>query len=251
MAARLGSGGYRLAFLHNRCLTCIHLTPHHMTMRRSSRTTWPLLLLLGWMFHLRLVGQHQVKVLEGFGMVLVEEGRPPSLIGCLPANIVAWHSHERHVFFTTSMDIPLDKIEAFSCFYQLDVVEVNQISSYQPWGAQWFYRERGIGDYAVDTVGIPAFQASRDALRPPGNVHWWFGDQQGWENSFRARVDFFACTLHVIYLEDRGYGDCDGNLRMIPQYAILPHPDNRTTYLCSELMPLFLKVPKPYFPWEH
>jgi hypothetical protein len=198
------------------------------------------------LFSPRLAAQHPVIRLEGYMMNLISEGQPRGRMG---RPYIERYEVE-HRFFLTSLDIPWEEMGAFSCFYKLDLKEINHL--YQTDHYDGAHADRiGVGYYHLDTVGIASLRKPLPSdPQPKPNIqnldHRAYLDQ-----SPRARVDFYKCSFWVVYLEDHGYGDCDGELRLIPQYGYLDHPDNRWHYLCSMVMPVFLKLPQLYRPWEH
>ncbi len=203
-------------------------------------------LLLMLLIPFELVAQHAVIRLEGYLMELISEGQPRNNLG----NAYIKRDEDKHRFFLTSMDIPWESMAAFSCFYKLNLIEINDVDLINRYNNEPVYR-LGTGHYHLDTIGITSLQKPLQSDKVSIPTLRNLDNREYLDKSSHARVDFFRCSIWVIYLEDYGYGDCDGNLRKIPQYGIIKHSDNHWYYLCSMVMPVFLKLPKPYRAYEH
>ncbi len=207
-----------------------------------------MILILMPLLAVKLQAQHQVVRLDGYLMNLKDEGRVEWLHNGHKDFIR--HEPDRR-FFVTSLDLPWEELRAYSCFYQLDVKEIRNVSfvnspplyAYQGW--------RGRDNPKLDTTGNIALRNLLQQAHPIDSINESISAIDHLEKSLHARVDIYKCSIWVVYLGEHDYGDCDGNLRKIPWYGLIPNVGNYQAYLCSVVLPIFLKAPKPYRPWDH
>lgn len=191
-------------------------------------------------------GQFTIHQLEGYWLTLTSEGYPGTME--LEERVIRFE--DGHDFFMPTLNVPWEKLTAYTCFYQLEMKEINDLLIINASGPHPISR-RNAGTYYLDTARVAGLGGHLRAKYDQWNLIARPDDIKHLELSLRARVDVYACKIWVVYLEDHGYGDCDGNLRMIPQYGLIKHPDNRKEYVCSVVLPVFMKLPKVYWPHEH
>ncbi len=222
--------------------------PNKLKMKKSNGSRIHHLLVFTALILMPVVvwGQHPVLQLEGYWLTLTSEGHP----GTMEQTGMVIRSEQAHDFFLPTMDVPWDKMGAYSCFYQLGVKEINDLYVGQYHNPNPISRGE-MGNYWVDTTRLGDISKLLRAKNDQWNLSARPDDAKHLALSLRARVDVYQCRIWVLYLEDHGYGDCDGKLRMIPQYGLIKHPDNRKEYLYSVVLPVLMKLPRPYRAYEN